>query len=257
MLTVKKLPKIESGFTVIELLIASAVFSVVLLVALTGFLQIGRIFYKGVSDTQTQTVTRQVVTDVSSSLANTSTDYAITGINTYGGYRYMCVGIIRYTWGVYQGNSETSLNNKPTFYDFGQPKTNYGSIPSQNYNPYSQNPSLGLLRDAMPAEGGCPVPCIEGASDSAKCPDSNFVALNKNNPKEMLGDQMRIADLSVTKTQTGLYDVSVIIAYGSNDLIEYKDNNVKLPSCIGNSGDQRFCAVQQLQTSAQRGGRSI
>lgn len=252
MLIINKSQKDSNGFTIIELLIASSVFSVVLLVALTGFLQIGRVFYKGISDSQTQNVARQIITDISSSLANTSSDDAVSGIKTSGGYRYICIGIVRYTWGVYTANPETSLNGRPTFYDFRQT--------TQNYNPYSANPSLGLVRDTVPGEGTCPVPCVSGVTGAAACPPppaTNFLALNTNKPKEMLADRMRTAALSVTKNSSGLYDVNVVVAYGSNDLIKYEDDDITRPYCLGDNSDQRFCAVQQLQTSMLRGGRSL
>ena len=247
----------SAGFTIIELLIASSVFSVVLLVALTGFLQIGRVFYKGISDSQTQNVARQVVTDISSSLSNTSSDDGVSTVRTSGGYRYICIGIVRYTWGVYTNNADTSLNGRPTFYDLAQSKQNIetGQL-TRNNNPYAANPSLGLVRDTVPGEGSCPVPCISGTTDAA-CPPTNFLALNTNKTKEMLGDRMRTAALSVTKTSSGLYDVNVVVAYGSNDLIKYENNDISRPYCLGDNSDQRFCAVQQLQTSMLRGGRSI
>lgn len=248
------------GFTIIELLIASSVFSVVLLVALTGFIQVGRIFYKGVSDSQTQNVARQIVTDISSSLSNTSSDDAVSTLNTSGGYRYICIGTVRYTWAKYV-SSNTALNSKPTFYDQGQAQASYNGRNSQNMDPNLPNPSIGLIRDTLPSQGTCPIPCINGSSTAAACSESgtNLLALNDNKPKEMLGDLMRINDLTVTKTSSGLYDVNVLIAYGSNDLIEYPpgDTAFMLPTCIGNSADQRFCAVQQLQTSMLRGGRSL
>lgn len=260
MLIIKKFQKDSNGFTIIELLIASSVFSVVLLVALTGFLQIGRVFYKGISDSQTQNVARQIVTDISSSLSNTSSDDGVSTIKTSGGYSYMCIGIVRYTWGRYV-SSDTALNNKPTFYDQRQPLATYNGQAIQNMDPNLPNPSLGLIRDTVPGEGACPVPCIKGSSTAAACPASgtNLLALNENKPKEMLGDLMRVNALAVTKTPSGLYDVNVVIAYGSNDLIEYPSGDTAFasPNCIGNSADQRFCAVQQLQTSMLRGGRSL
>jgi prepilin-type N-terminal cleavage/methylation domain-containing protein len=57
--------RVEDGFTIIELLIATTVFSVVLVGALAGFLEIGKLFYKGVSTTSTQSIANEVLQDVS------------------------------------------------------------------------------------------------------------------------------------------------------------------------------------------------
>ncbi len=57
--------KQNSGFTIVELMIATAVFSVVLLLCATGMIQIGRMYYKGVTLTQTQETARSVIDEIS------------------------------------------------------------------------------------------------------------------------------------------------------------------------------------------------
>jgi prepilin-type N-terminal cleavage/methylation domain-containing protein len=59
-----KLKRSEKGFTIAELTIASAIFSVVILTAVGGFLQMGRIFYKGVTLTSTQETANQIYQDI-------------------------------------------------------------------------------------------------------------------------------------------------------------------------------------------------
>ncbi len=56
--------KRQQGFTIIELLIATAVFSVVLLTISAAIIQIGRIYYKGVTSAQTQDAARALVDGV-------------------------------------------------------------------------------------------------------------------------------------------------------------------------------------------------
>jgi prepilin-type N-terminal cleavage/methylation domain-containing protein len=55
----------QAGFTIIELLIATAVFSVILLLSTTGLIQIGRMYYKGITAAQTQEAARMVMDDIS------------------------------------------------------------------------------------------------------------------------------------------------------------------------------------------------
>ncbi len=60
--------KYQSGFTIIELMIATAVFSVVLILCTTGMIQIGRMYYKGVISTRTQEAARSIIEEVSRSI---------------------------------------------------------------------------------------------------------------------------------------------------------------------------------------------
>lgn len=55
--------KNQSGFTIIEVLIATLVFSVVLIICLQGVTQIGKLYYKGVSSAQTQELIRNLSAD--------------------------------------------------------------------------------------------------------------------------------------------------------------------------------------------------
>jgi prepilin-type N-terminal cleavage/methylation domain-containing protein len=58
----------NSGFTLIELMIAITAFSVILMVATFGIINIGRMYYKNITTSRTQEATRQVVQDISSTI---------------------------------------------------------------------------------------------------------------------------------------------------------------------------------------------
>src|SRR5665213_1030907 len=124
-------PRNNRGFTIIELLIATAVFSLVLLGALSGFLQTGRLFYKGVSLTQTQATAKQILDDVSTNIMNTGAS-KIASSPAGSSYSYYCVGTVRYTY-------------NPT-------------IPVQlaQTQTLSAGGNFGLLRDNV---NGCSAPC--------------------------------------------------------------------------------------------------
>ncbi len=55
----------SAGFTVVELMIATMVFAVILLLVTFGIIQISRTYYKGVTETKTQTVARTVIDTIS------------------------------------------------------------------------------------------------------------------------------------------------------------------------------------------------
>ena len=54
----------QRGFTVVELMIATGVFSMLLVVILTAVTRIGRMYYKGLTTARTQEVARIVLDDI-------------------------------------------------------------------------------------------------------------------------------------------------------------------------------------------------
>ncbi|MDB5170235.1 MAG: hypothetical protein JWN82_631 [Candidatus Saccharibacteria bacterium] len=60
--------KPSAGFTIIELMIATVVFSIVLLTISAAIIQIGRLYYKGITSAQTQEVTRSVIAGITDSI---------------------------------------------------------------------------------------------------------------------------------------------------------------------------------------------
>jgi prepilin-type N-terminal cleavage/methylation domain-containing protein len=226
------------GFTIVELMIASAVFSTVLLVALTGFLQIGRLFYKGVSETQTQDTTRQVVSDISSNLKATSSTVAIP--QTFAGagqpYSYFCAGAYRYTYGTYMTGADSGHT------------TQFVSSLASIYDPSAANVNMGLVKDRV-GSGNCPQPCANGSTNAATRCTGTRVAIS--GATELLGNGMRIGQISINQVgTTSLYNVNVSVVYGDYSVLDY---NTTPPTCAGNSSEQRFCAVDQLSTSVFEG----
>lgn len=101
----------QTGFTLIELMIATTIFSIVLTVILASFLQIGRMFYKGVSTNNTNESTRTLVDDISNDvrLADGATD--AVRIGTVGDKYYFCIGTHRYTYVLKQPVTATNITN--------------------------------------------------------------------------------------------------------------------------------------------------
>jgi prepilin-type N-terminal cleavage/methylation domain-containing protein len=83
----------SKGFTITELLIATAVFSLVLLVFMAAFLRIGQLFYKGVYMSNTQEAARSIVQGVADDLRLSSSDsYSKVSASSY------CIGNHSYRW---------------------------------------------------------------------------------------------------------------------------------------------------------------
>lgn len=229
----------QKGFTIIELLIATSIFSVILLTALAGFTEIGRIFYKGVSTTSTQNVANQISQDI---LGNFTTAEKVSGPNSYkvsgstgGTYTYYCVGNTRYTYNLnYRLDTSTSASH-------AAPAAGGGG-------------NFGLLRDVLPGSNACAAPCDDQGSTT--CPVST---VKFNNPTEMLGDNMRLSAFSIQPNagvSADFYNISVVIAYGDDSRLAYTDkNDLSTVYCAGNSRDQQFCSISRINTGVFRGGR--
>ena len=222
-----------AGFTIVELMLATSVFSVVLLVALTSFLQVGHLFYKGVSLTNTQNVATSVLNDVSNSVQNASTISSSTPY-TSGTYDYLCAGNTRYTFTTHNVNGQqvsvaASLSTTP------------------NYNSGDNGGNFGLLKDSLPGSSGCAAPCASG------CGSAGF---DQTKPVEMLGDQMRLASITITNVPTvqNLYNIKMVMAYGDDTFLNF--SIPRQPVCTGSSANQAFCSVVSLSTSVFAGVRS-
>jgi prepilin-type N-terminal cleavage/methylation domain-containing protein len=107
--------KNNKGFTIIELLIATTIFSIVLIVIVSSFLQIGRMFYKGVSIDNVNEASRNLVDSITSD-ARLTTYFDPGGVDsTNANKHFFCVGPHRYTYilalQVRDSNIKTNANS--------------------------------------------------------------------------------------------------------------------------------------------------
>lgn len=82
------------GFTIVELMIATTVFSVILLLCATALVQIGRIYYKGVLSGKTQNTARSIMDEIASSIKYSGGNIPTPISNV------LCVGNLRYSFNV-------------------------------------------------------------------------------------------------------------------------------------------------------------
>ncbi|PID32150.1 hypothetical protein CR970_02100 [Candidatus Saccharibacteria bacterium] len=90
----------HDGFTIIELMIATLVFAVILLVLTTALLRVGYLYYKGLSSSKVQEISRSVMEDISQSIQFAGGDVFAT-IDT-GSAKGYCVGSTRYSYDPFQ-----------------------------------------------------------------------------------------------------------------------------------------------------------
>jgi prepilin-type N-terminal cleavage/methylation domain-containing protein len=138
----------QAGFTIIELLIATSVFSFVLMIFLASFIKIGDMFYKGVNMANTQEAARSVLDNISNDVrfSKGAPHYVAPDATGVG---YFCVGLHRYKF----------MLGKQV----GDPGTPFG-----------------LLRENISGGGGCPSPSTLAGSSPTELLN-NRMQLNRMN----------------------------------------------------------------------------
>lgn len=169
----------ESGFTVVELLIATSVFSTVLLLGLTGFVQVGRSYYKGITITQTQQAAKQIMNEVSNNIRLSS---SVSPLNTASaGRNYYCIGSHRYSFKLFNMVDSSNHDNSTKF---------------------------GLLADQLTGNTAC-----GNAFDAPVTALNNPTELLGNQMRLL---SFSITPLSGSTT---LYNVSIKVAYGQDSAL--------------------------------------
>jgi hypothetical protein len=212
----------DSGFTVAELTIATTVFSVVLLTALAGFMQIGRIFYKGVTVTSTQETANQIYEDISGYFQNAS---SVSPLQTSSsGYKYYCIGGARFTFTVNKAVDSAAAAN------------------------HSANGNFGILKDILPGNSACDEPCNDLVSGS--CTGTPF-----RNPKELLGDKMRVLKFDITNPGgSNYYNITMALAYGDDQVLGYSTaGDPATGYCLNGSREQQFCSIANIDSGVIKG----
>lgn len=216
---------LQKGFTIVELMIALTIVSIMLLLATGVFVHLGNDYTKGINLTRTQNTARNIIDQVSQEL-QFSGGALQSGSN--GGSNAICIGTTRYSFVL--GKQAVS-----------------GTSPSPHV----------LWQETMPAGDNCS-PLNLAADPPGTTALANILPPNKSHGKELVPDRMRLTGLCVARLG-GEYQVNVWLAYGDSDLLgdsgthmDCTIGGVTVPMehyyCKGITGDQ-FCAVSELQTT--------
>ncbi len=200
------------GFTVLELLVSTLVFSVVLLVITAGIIAFTRQYYHGVINSRTQATTRAIMAELTQSLQ-------------FG--RTVNLGLVN-------GSANGfCIDNKLFSYVTGQQvESSPDTTQHQNYQGFVENNNGGT--------------CSATSGSSLSVPAT---AVLPSGERELLGDHMRLGDLTIQPTAGGLYRVHLRVIYGTDDLLS--STNWATAVCKGGSGSQ-FCSVSELTTTVQQ-----
>jgi prepilin-type N-terminal cleavage/methylation domain-containing protein len=205
----------QNGFTILELMIATMVFSVVLLLCATAIVQVGRMYYKTTLLVRTTDTARAVIDDVSQAIQFGNSSSSFFGSNLTGSVKSYCLGSIRYTY----APASASL----------------GKNTAQGQTLHVLWKDRGGNNTCAPLDLNLPNPSAQG--------------------QELLGNDMRVSAFEVkqsknvdgTPNPAGLWTINITIAYGStNDLFTDSSNKVCINSIVGG----QFCAVSTINTNA-------
>jgi len=104
----------QRGFTLVELMIASAAFSLVLLIASSTAIQIGKLYYKGLIQSKTQETARGIADEITGSFqfASGKVIAGASGPPMPAGHQQVCIGDTRYTYAIDQKVGPTGTGIK-------------------------------------------------------------------------------------------------------------------------------------------------
>lgn len=106
---------VRKGFTIVELLLATTFFSVILTLVTAGFVQINRTYTKGTIVRDVQSSGRALFEDVTRTLR----DSRVADVNFGTTGRRLCVNGVRFAWNQY--DTATSTRTNETFDGGGAP----------------------------------------------------------------------------------------------------------------------------------------
>ena len=207
----------DDGFTIVELMIALSVLSIILVTASLVMIQVGKLYSKGVNAADLQNINRTVIADITSALQFSGNpplnctgnpcprNYNNVKVNSF------CIDTTRYSYIV---GSEQGTD--------------------QGFSPLVITPHV-LWRDTMTTNGSC---------DPVNITQSSI----PGNGYDMLADHMRLSQFMVTPdpSVSGVYTVNISLAFGDNDLL-----NSTWTNCNGGAGDQ-FCSTSSITSTVTR-----
>lgn len=211
----------DRGFTVIELMVATAVFSVLLIVVTVGILQISRVYYRGITESNTQDTARRITDIIAQSIQFSGSNITTTDPEAEPGAAHaFCIG-----------NEQFSYTPGYQVVDDPDPSLH------QTYHGLVQHTVAGCTGSTEPQDVRSP--SVDG--------------------RELLEPNMRLSKLDVLHVGPNLYRVDVRVVFGDDDLLQSpSDPDGELAatrpdaSCVGVTAGTQFCAVAELSTIVRK-----
>jgi prepilin-type N-terminal cleavage/methylation domain-containing protein len=224
--------KDNKGFTIIELMIATAILGLVLLLVTEVMMSMGKLYYKGVSLTRIQNDARTITDQVSQDIKYSNQFSSGSGSEPYTGatddsvaISSYCIGSVRYSYilDYMIGDTNEPVSNTPEVPDVIVRDNTNASLPASDL--------------VTPYTGGCQP--LNLTSTSLLADDSSAT--------ELMASNSRLTNFSISGS--GPYTINVDVAYGFLYLLTPTSTTPATPwTCNGGDGDD-FCGSAGLQTS--------
>ena len=209
-----------AGFTILELMIASAVFAVVLLILAIGAISFTNSYYSGITSSEVQTVARAIMSEVSQSVEFSENVTTLPQSGAVSGY---CIDNTMYSYelGLEVVSSPTTSQDQ-----------NYHGLVVDNNSSCSTNPTPSLPQ-------------------TPNLPSSQH---------ELLNQHMRLTAFDITQLAGNLYTIHLKVVYADNAILVpplpgglgagYASQWDSM-RCAPGVGSQ-FCAISDLTTSVEQ-----
>lgn len=233
----------QRGFTIIELMFATAVFSLILMMSMAAIMQITRLYYRGVTQTATQDAARAIADEFSQAIQfsndkifyPTGSDSNPTGpdiaanVAEEGSLGFVCVGGKRYTYYI----DRQLVRNAP--------------------DPTRKQVPIGLWVDRPISPDGTALGC---ASSVGVMPldVTDDIAVEASNGTELLEENMRLTRLDIypaTENSDTLWSIDLTVIYGDEDLLEVTPEGDR-KTCKPSGPGIEFCAISEISTTVRR-----
>ncbi|MGZ6004592.1 MAG: PulJ/GspJ family protein [Candidatus Saccharimonadales bacterium] len=203
----------QKGFTIAELLIATAIFSMMMLVVSFVIISIGKNFNKGVTETRTQDAARNIIDKITKDIQFGGLPITSPGVTLATPYA-ICIGQDRF-----------SIN------------VNQELVDGVNHGVILDTPSLDSPPETCAISP--PITNLTGGSLPSGSP----------RPLELLSPGMRVTDLTVVPLVSNptVYQVHITVVYGDDDLISGSGSSV----VCNNSAGSQFCAVADISATVE------
>lgn len=236
------------GFTILELMIALTILSVILVMSSVILIQIGAFYVKGVNIANLQAANREVVSDISQSIQ-------------FGASKPVACTVPASKVNCYAGISPAGAPTVNSIYSYCVDNTRYSYVLDHElgFDPGDPNavPPVAsrttphvLWKDTMVSPND---PCLPMNIDLAT-PTSPLTAPSKGDGYELMPEHSRITRFLVEENSSyGTFNIAIWMAYGDSDLVRsnFAQAVPLLPTCRGGSGTQ-FCAVSGINTQVIR-----
>jgi type II secretory pathway pseudopilin PulG len=214
-------------------MVATMVFSIILVIALTGIVQVSRAYYKGVTRSRTQDTARNLMNEISQSIQLSGSDISISNPlsagpnipvnNRSNGIGIFCAGNKQYTYALDRKVASTT------------------------------NEAEKNINNAVVSED---IPCVSSLTPF------NLDNATTGTQKAVLGENMRLTKFNVSRVNPAtlsavvgtaeLWRVEISLAYGDQDLLEYTDDSgASRVVCKAQVGAE-FCSIVELSTIVSR-----